>query len=214
MISACRDHVGHNAHTSKRIKHKKMNRFKKFGGATPCEIYGYVKPPGAKTYDDWQKDEAATEIYAEWFRILRETLNCSAVADWLNGQGVPIGQYSRRHDLGRGDGPADHRATRCSRGCPAAGSSTPSSTTRPAGGSRSRTPRGRCSASIPTWPTWTRLSSTRSTRGSTRPTRGAAASPSTGSTPAAGCRASGPGSPASTPAAGTAAASSSGAATA
>src|SRR5262249_866111 len=30
-IAACRDHVGHNAHTSKRIKHKKMNRFKKMG---------------------------------------------------------------------------------------------------------------------------------------------------------------------------------------
>ena len=63
VISACRDHVGHNAHTSKRLKHKLMNRFKKFGGATPCEIYGYVKPAGARTYDDWQKDPAATEVY-------------------------------------------------------------------------------------------------------------------------------------------------------
>ena len=35
VISACRDHVGHNAHTSKRLKHKLMNRFEKFGGATP-----------------------------------------------------------------------------------------------------------------------------------------------------------------------------------
>jgi hypothetical protein len=48
VISACRDHVGHNAQTSKRIKHKKMNRFKKFGGATPCEVHGYLKPPGTK----------------------------------------------------------------------------------------------------------------------------------------------------------------------
>src|SRR4051812_25869736 len=84
VISACRDHVGHNAHTSKRIKHKKMNRFKKFGGATPCEIFGYIKSPGAKTYDDWKKDEATTEVFADWLRILRETLNCSAVADMLN----------------------------------------------------------------------------------------------------------------------------------
>ena len=69
VISACRDHVGHNAHTSKRIKHKKMNRFVKFGGATPCEIFGYLKPDGAKTYDDWVKDEAAAGVYAEWLRI-------------------------------------------------------------------------------------------------------------------------------------------------
>jgi hypothetical protein len=96
VISACRDHVGHNAHTSKRIKQKKMNRFKKFGGATPCEIYGYVKPPGAKTYDDWIRVESAGEVYAEWFRRLRETRNCSAVAEWLNGLGVPTGRYARR----------------------------------------------------------------------------------------------------------------------
>jgi hypothetical protein len=95
VISACRDHVGHNAHTSKRIKQKTMNRFKKFGGATPGEIFGYVKPAGAKTYDDWRKDEAATAIYAEWFRILGETGNCSAVADLLNRRGVPVGKYSR-----------------------------------------------------------------------------------------------------------------------
>jgi len=95
VISACRDHVGHNSHTSKRIKQKKMNRFKKFGGATPCEIYGYVKPPGAKKFDDWQKDDAAGEVYSEWFRRLRESPNCSAVADWLNRRGVPTGNYAR-----------------------------------------------------------------------------------------------------------------------
>jgi hypothetical protein len=66
VISACRDHVGHNAHTSKRIKQKSMNRFRKFGGATPCEIFGYLKPPGAKTYDDWR-----------------------------NRRGVPTGKYGR-----------------------------------------------------------------------------------------------------------------------
>ncbi|MDB5349325.1 MAG: hypothetical protein JWN86_572 [Planctomycetota bacterium] len=59
VISACRDHVSHNAHTSRRIKHKLMNRFIKYGGATPREIYGFIKPPGAKTYDEWSKDPAA-----------------------------------------------------------------------------------------------------------------------------------------------------------
>ena len=96
VISACRDHVGHNSHTSKRIKHKKMNRFLKFGGATACQIYGYIKPPGAKTYADWQLDPEATPVYQEWFRRLRETRNCAAVADWLNEQGVSPGPYCRR----------------------------------------------------------------------------------------------------------------------
>jgi site-specific DNA recombinase len=80
VISACRDHVGHNAHTSKRLKHKLMNRFLKLGGAIPVEAFGYIKK-GARTFEDWQKDPVATPIYQEWFRRLRESLNCSAVAD-------------------------------------------------------------------------------------------------------------------------------------
>jgi site-specific DNA recombinase len=108
VIAACRDHVGHNSHTSKRIKHKKMNRFLKFGGATPCEIFGYLKPPGTKTYDGWQKDPAAIKVYREWLRILRETLNCQAVADWLNSQDIPVGPHCRREGW---DGPMVRRIT-------------------------------------------------------------------------------------------------------
>jgi len=96
VISACRDHVGHNSHTSKRLKQKLMNRFKLGRGATARPIYGYVIPGGAKTYADWQKDPAATEIYREWFRRLREIRNCSAIADWLNINGVSTGPYARR----------------------------------------------------------------------------------------------------------------------
>ncbi len=96
VLDACRQHVGHNAHTSKRLKQKLMNRFTKFGGATAREIYGYIKPEGSKTYEDWKKDPAAEPIYEEWKRRLLETSNCSAVADWLNQQGVPTGKYSRR----------------------------------------------------------------------------------------------------------------------
>lgn len=33
VISACRDHVGHNAHTSKRLKQKLMNLFKRKRGS-------------------------------------------------------------------------------------------------------------------------------------------------------------------------------------
>ena len=95
-ISACRDHVGHNAHTSKRIKHKKMNRFLKFGGAPALPTFGYVKPEGTKTYGDWEKVSEATPVFREWFRILRETRNCSTVAEMLNARGIPTGPYARR----------------------------------------------------------------------------------------------------------------------
>jgi hypothetical protein len=102
VISACRDHVGHNAHTSKRLKQKLMNRFKKFGGATPREIYGYIKPPGSKTVDEWLKDDFATPFIQEGLRRLKATLNCSAVADWFNEQGVSTGKYCRRRKTWNG----------------------------------------------------------------------------------------------------------------
>jgi site-specific DNA recombinase len=109
VLSACRDHVGHNSHTSKRIKQKMMNRFKTKGEATSREIFGYINPPGAKTFDDWQKDPAAVLIYREWFLRLRETLNCTAVADWLNELKVPTGPYARRDTW---DGAMVRRITR------------------------------------------------------------------------------------------------------
>lgn len=120
VLDACKEHVGHNAHTSKRLKHKLMNRFRKFGGAVARPIYGYVVPDGAKTYDDWRKDDAAVPIYKEWFRRLREDPNCSAVADWLNAAGVPTGKYARRK---RWDGKMVRRVTRnpLLKGCPTRG---------------------------------------------------------------------------------------------
>jgi site-specific DNA recombinase len=120
VISACRDHVGHNSHTSKRLKQKLMNRFIKHGGATPLIVYGYIKPPGAKTYTDWQKDPEATPVYQEWFRMLRETKNCSTVADWLNDQGIPLGEYARRETW---DGKMVRRITKnpLLKGCPGRG---------------------------------------------------------------------------------------------
>ncbi|MCE9556545.1 MAG: recombinase family protein [Planctomycetes bacterium] len=109
VISACRDHVGHNAHTSKRIKHKLMNRFKKFGGATARPIYGYVVPEEAKTYDQWKKDPSATDIFQEWFRELKEHRNCSRIAVWLNAREVPLGPYTR---CGKWSGQMVRRLTR------------------------------------------------------------------------------------------------------
>jgi site-specific DNA recombinase len=95
VLDACKEHVGHNAHTSRRLKHKLMNRFKKYGGATAREPPGYIKPSGAKTYDDWIKDESLTEKINDGLQILEETLNCSAVGDWFNAHGMPLGKYAR-----------------------------------------------------------------------------------------------------------------------
>jgi site-specific DNA recombinase len=98
LIAACRDHVGHNAHTSKRLKKKLMNRFKKFGGSTALPIKGCIKPEGAKTYDDWKRDDGATETIKEGLGKLKVTLNCSAVADWFNEIGFSTGPYCRNDE--------------------------------------------------------------------------------------------------------------------
>lgn len=109
VLSACRDHVGHNSHTSKRLKKKLKNRFLKGQGVTPFEIFGYDKPPDAKTYDDWQKHSVSEPIYAEWLRLLKETLNCSLVANWINKEGVLPGKHCRRKTW---NGPMVRRLTR------------------------------------------------------------------------------------------------------
>ena len=96
LITACRDHVGHNAHTSKRLKKKLMNRFKKLGGAVALPIAGYIKPEDAKTYHDWRKDDSATETIDHGLSTLKATLNCSAVADYFNQNGFSTGPYCRR----------------------------------------------------------------------------------------------------------------------
>src|SRR5687767_7984285 len=100
-LSACRDHVGHNAHTSKRLKHKLLNRFLKFGGAPARPIAGYIVPENAKAYDDWLKEDEATPIIREGLQILKESLNGEAVADYFNAVrfkdeiGFPAGRYCR-----------------------------------------------------------------------------------------------------------------------
>jgi site-specific DNA recombinase len=101
-LAACRDHVGHNAHTSKRLKHKLMNRFVKFGGAPAREIAGYIVPNEAKTYDEWLKDEEATPIIQHGLVILKTTRNGEAVAEYFNhvqykgSFGFPTGPYCRK----------------------------------------------------------------------------------------------------------------------
>ena len=94
-LNACAEHVGHNAHTSRRLKFKLMNRFMKNGGAPALPIYGYIVDKDAKTYNQWRKDPAATKFIRDGFHLLRQSLNCSAVADLFNENGVPVGPYAR-----------------------------------------------------------------------------------------------------------------------
>src|SRR5688500_18033563 len=104
-MEACASHLSHNAHTSKRLKKKLMNRFKKGIGATSFLIAGYTNPEDAKTYDEWRKVNAATPIIQTGLEILKTTLNCSAVSDYFNQMGFETGPYTRKKQW-------DHRKVR------------------------------------------------------------------------------------------------------
>jgi hypothetical protein len=101
-LAACRDHVAHNCHTSRRLKQKLMNRFEKFGGSPGLPIAGYVVPRGVKTYGEWLIDPEATPIIQEGLRRLQSGRNCEAVAEYFNGvmykggTGFPTGAFCRR----------------------------------------------------------------------------------------------------------------------
>lgn len=93
VLDACKEHLKHNTQTSLRLKHKLMNRFEKYGGATPCPIAGYIKPENAKSYSDWVKKEDATIFIREGLQILKRTLNGEAVAEYFNENGFSPGPY-------------------------------------------------------------------------------------------------------------------------
>ena len=123
-LNACSENVAHNQRTSKRLKQKLMNRFKKAGRSRARLIAGYIEPEGAASYDDLLKDPKAESWLCEgdglsyvtqhcpdmvdklkqigWVRagadLLRETQNYSAVGDFLNRIGIPVGPYCRRKD--------------------------------------------------------------------------------------------------------------------
>jgi site-specific DNA recombinase len=97
-LNACSESVAHNARTSRLIKQKSMNRFKKFGGVPARPIAGYIVPKEAKTYDEWQRDESATEVIRRGADVLRATLDYSAGADYLNEIKFAVGPYCRRKE--------------------------------------------------------------------------------------------------------------------
>jgi site-specific DNA recombinase len=81
-------HERSNRDTSDRIKRTHRSRFSQ-GGCLPRELYGWIKPAGAKNDAEMSKDPAAGPIYTEWFRMLDEDRATFAeVARFLKSQGV------------------------------------------------------------------------------------------------------------------------------
>src|SRR5262249_31417842 len=97
-LSACSENVAYVQRNSKRIKQKCMNRFKKYGHVAKRPITGYIVPDHATSYDDWTIDESLTDKIQEGAKRLRTSLNCSAVAQWFNEIGFPLGRFARRKE--------------------------------------------------------------------------------------------------------------------
>jgi len=87
-------HEQSNKDTSGRIKRSLRNRFVS-GGVIQTFVYGYLKPPGAKSDIDCAKDPAAGPIYEEWFQRLEDGATYAEIADWLNKKKIPVGPGSR-----------------------------------------------------------------------------------------------------------------------
>jgi DNA invertase Pin-like site-specific DNA recombinase len=87
-------HEMYNADTSRRIRRTLRSRFQE-GGVVQTVVYGYLKPPGAKTDAELQKDPAAGPIFDKMFRMLEGRATYSEVADWLNAQGIKPGPWAR-----------------------------------------------------------------------------------------------------------------------
>ncbi|HEV3343314.1 MAG TPA: recombinase family protein [Pirellulales bacterium] len=85
-------HEQSNKDTSERIKRSLRNRFLQ-GEVVQFTIAGYIKPKGAKTDAELQKDPAAEPVYDKWFEMLESGATYSDVADWLNQLGFKTGDY-------------------------------------------------------------------------------------------------------------------------
>ncbi len=85
-------HERSNRDTGDRIKRTHRHRFDQ-GACLSIPIFGYIKPPGAKSDDDVRKNPEAEPVYREWFRMLNQESLYSEVGDYLNANGVSTGPY-------------------------------------------------------------------------------------------------------------------------
>lgn len=93
-------HETYNRDTAARIRRSLRNRFLQ-GGVIQYVVYGYIKPAGAKSDAELQKDPAAEPIYAEWFRRLANGATYAEIADWLNELAIPVGPFCRQTEWTR-----------------------------------------------------------------------------------------------------------------
>jgi hypothetical protein len=84
----------YNQDTAKRIRRSLRNRFTQ-GGVIQFVLFGYVKPPLAKTDTELERDPATAPVYDQIFRMLEEGASFWEVSDWLNGEGIKPGPYAR-----------------------------------------------------------------------------------------------------------------------
>lgn len=96
-LNACSANVAHNQRTSLRIKQKVMNRFSKYGFTAARPIACYEVPPGIKSFDQWEKKPGSEIWMAEGAAQFRNTCNFTAVADYFNAQGIPVGSLCRKN---------------------------------------------------------------------------------------------------------------------
>jgi len=87
-------HEMYNADSAGRIRRSQRNLFDQ-GRVLSPSIYGYVFPAGSQFDSEMSKDPSAEAIYDQWFTMLENGASFSAVADWLNAEGVPTGPTCR-----------------------------------------------------------------------------------------------------------------------
>ena len=87
-------HEMYNSDTSKRIRRSLRNRFEN-GGVLGVQVFGIIKPLGAKKDSELSKDPEAQPIYDEMFRLLENGASYSEVADWLNDTKVKMPPHAR-----------------------------------------------------------------------------------------------------------------------
>lgn len=87
-------HESGNKDTAQRIRRSLRHRFTQ-GGVVQTVQYGYAKGEGSAADADLRKSEGAQAVYDAVFAMLEADASYAEVADWMNAQGVPTGEWAR-----------------------------------------------------------------------------------------------------------------------
>ncbi len=88
-------HEQYNADTAKRIRRTHRNRFLQQGLLFQDLIAGYIKPPGATSDTQLQKDPRFEPVYDEMFTRLEGGAGFPEISDWFIAIELPVGPYCR-----------------------------------------------------------------------------------------------------------------------